>query len=66
MTLDEIKSWVEKIEPKDAHVVAGAILTGCDYLVTLDKKHLNNPTIQQHVNEVEIIAPKELLYKLAN
>lgn len=65
ITPAEIEPWLEQIEPKDAHVVAGAVLTQCDYLVTLDKKHLNNPIIQQRVTQIAqkivIIAPKELL-----
>lgn len=62
ITPEEIEPWLGQIEPKDAHVVAGAVLTQCDYLVTLDKKHLNHPSIQQRVTQTTIIAPKELLF----
>lgn len=33
----------------------------CDYLVTLDKKHLNNPSVKKKVSKIEIVSPKELL-----
>ena len=44
---DEIKPYTSIIEEKDCHVVAGAILTGSQYLVTLDKKHLDNQIIKE-------------------
>ena len=61
---DEIKPHLKTVEKKDAHVLAGAISTGCKYLVTLDKKHLNNPEVIQRVGQFVILAPKELLRKL--
>jgi putative PIN family toxin of toxin-antitoxin system len=57
----EIKPFLGLVDSRDAHVVAGAVLTGCDYLVTLDKKHLDNPTIKTKISQVKIVSPKELL-----
>lgn len=59
--LEEIKPYTSIVEEKDAHVVAGAIITNCDYLLTLDKKHLDNHDIKRRVKKVRIISPKEML-----
>lgn len=61
---DEIKPYINIIEEKDCHVVAGAILTGSKYLVTLDKKHLDNIAIKEKVKKVEIISPRDLLSRI--
>lgn len=61
LTSGEIESYSTVVDSDDAHVVAGAIIIGCDYLVTFDKKHLDNPTVKKKVRGVKIISPKELL-----
>lgn len=61
---DEIKPYKSIIEEKDCHVVAGAILTGSKYLVTLDKKHLDNQMIKEKIKKVRIISPGNLLIKI--
>ena len=40
ITIEEIAPYQGQIEAEDAHLIAGAKLTKCEYLVTLDKKHL--------------------------
>lgn len=65
ITLLEIKPYQNLIEPKDAHVVAGAVLTECDYLVTLDKKHLDNTSVKNSITQTKIVSPKDLLEVLA-
>ena len=60
----EIGPYRGVIEEKDCHVVAGAVLTNCQYLVTLDKKHLDNSIIKNKIKNVKIISPKELLRKI--
>ena len=62
ISLSEIEPYQSFVEKKDAHVVAGAILTNCDYLATLDKKHLNNTKIKKKISQVKILSPKELLH----
>jgi len=57
----EIKPFLDVVDKKNAHVVAGAILTGCDHLVTLDKKHLNNSSVKAKISKIKIISPKESL-----
>ena len=66
ITESEIKPFLDLVVEKDAHVVAGAVLTNCDYLVTLDRKHLYNPEIKKKVKEVEIVTPKDYLEKFVN
>jgi len=57
----EIGPFLGMVHPKDAHVIAGGILTGCNYLVTLDRKHLDNPSVKKKVGKIEILSPKEML-----
>lgn len=57
----EIKPFLDKVHIKDAHVIAGAVLSGCDFLVTLDKKHLNNPSVKRKIKQIKIVSPKKLL-----
>ncbi|MBI3384993.1 PIN domain-containing protein [Candidatus Gottesmanbacteria bacterium] len=61
----EIKPYASLVVRKDVHVIAGAILTNCDYLVTLDLKHLNNPSVKNSV-AVNIVSPKNLLSYLSH
>ena len=49
------------IQEKDQHVISGAIITHCDYLVTFDRKHLNNPATKKLFLEVKILSPQEML-----
>lgn len=60
----EIGPYRGVIDEKDCHVVAGAVLTNCQYLVTLDKKHLDNSVVRNKIKNVKIISPKELLKKI--
>ncbi len=58
----EIEPYLKLVDIDDAHVVAGANLTGCDYLVTLDKKHLLRDDIRQtFYKDIKIVSPKETL-----
>ncbi len=50
-------------DPKDTHVIAGAKLTKCKYLVTLDKKHLLQPNVRKKFKPLQIVSPKEFLEK---
>lgn len=61
ISLEEIKPYQDLIEKKDAHVVAGAVLTACDFLVTLDKKHLDNLKVKSFISQTKIVSPKEFL-----
>ncbi len=61
ITEKEIKPLTGLVNIKDAHVVAGALSTNCSYLVTLDKKHLDNPTVAKKIKNLKILSPKKLL-----
>lgn len=61
VTRTEIIPFRGIVEEKDAHVLAGAILTKCDYLVTLDKKHFLKEEVKKKVKNIKLIAPKEFL-----
>lgn len=52
------------VEEEDIHIVAGAKLTACDYLVTLNKKHLLKDEIRKIVKPLKVVSPKEYLEEL--
>jgi len=60
----EIKQFVDVVFQKDAHVLAGALLTNSDYLVSLDRKHIVKNEVKKKIEEIKIVLPKELLAKL--
>ena len=57
----EIKHYKTIVAAKDAHIVAGALFCKCEYLLTLDKKHLDNKGVKNKFSEVIITSPKEFL-----
>jgi predicted nucleic acid-binding protein len=68
ITLSETKPYAAIVHPKDAHVLAGANLTQSDYLVTLDKKHLNQPSVKSkfaHISALKILSPHQLVSLLS-
>ena len=42
---DQLQEMSGQVVTKDRHVVVSAIESGCDFLVTLDRKHLLIPSI---------------------
>lgn len=63
MTKLEIKPFIELVDASDAHLIAGSKLTGADFLVTLDKKHLLKEDIKNRFKPLKIVNPEELLRK---
>lgn len=61
ITEREIRPYIKIVVDKDAHVLAGTTLCKCDYLLTLDKKHLNNENVKEKFTEAIITSPKEFL-----
>lgn len=61
VTIDEIVSYQGMVNIEDAHLIAGANLTQCEYLVSLDKKHLLNESVRQQFLPLKIVPPKELI-----
>ena len=66
IAVDEITPYQNLIDPEDAHLIAGANLTKCEYLVTLDKKHLLRSDIQENFLPLRIVSPKELLEEIVS
>ena len=61
ITERETRPYLKIIVDKDAHVLAEATLCKCDYLLTLDKKHLNNEQIKERFTKAIITSPKKFL-----
>lgn len=66
ITMEEIAPYENLVDIEDAHLIAGANLTKCSHLVTLDKKHLLRSDIQKRFLPLAIISPGELLQKLVS
>lgn len=66
ITNEEIAPYHDQVDTEDAHLIAGAYLTKCTYLVTLDKKHLLRPDIQEKFLPLRIVSPKELLGEIVS
>jgi putative PIN family toxin of toxin-antitoxin system len=64
ITIGEIVPYQALVDVEDAHLLAGAVLTKCNYLVTLDKKHLLREDVQKRFLPLRIISPKELLEEI--
>ncbi len=45
-------------DPDDAHVLAGAVLSGADILLSLDKKHILAPNVGKTLRPMSIQSPK--------
>ncbi|MDZ7587224.1 MAG: putative toxin-antitoxin system toxin component, PIN family [Patescibacteria group bacterium] len=46
-------------DPHDAHVLAGAILTNVNFLLSLDKKHILTKRVKKHLFPIRVLAPKQ-------
>lgn len=64
ITVEDIAPYKDLIDAKDAHLIAGATLTECTHLVTLDKKHLLREDIQRKFLPLKIVSPKEILKEI--
>ena len=59
---NEITEYAQLIDRKDAHVLAGAIRSKANILLTLDRKHFKTPTLKNIKLPVAILSPKEFLH----
>jgi len=57
----DIEKYRYSIDIEDAHLVAGANLTKCDYLVSLDQKHVLRQDIKEQFLPLKIVSPGDLL-----
>ena len=64
ITTGEIEPYQGLVDIEDAHLIAGANLTRCRYLVTLDKKHLLRPDVQKRFLPLKIVSPGQLLEEI--
>lgn len=64
ISLQDIEPYQDTVDVEDAHLIAGANLTKCMYLVTLDKKHLLRPEVKERFLPLHIVSPKELLEEI--
>lgn len=64
VTKSEITPFINSVDITDAHLIAGAMLTNSNYLVSLDKKHLLKQEIKDKFKPLKIVSPKEFLLKL--
>ena len=64
VTQTEIEKVSGIVDSTDAHLLVGARGAACQYLLTLDKKHLLRSDIRKNVAPLRIVNPKELLKKL--
>ncbi len=63
-TLTERIKYHDIIHQKDAHVLAAALQGGCDYLITLDRKHFMTDKIHQAKLPIRILTPGDFLKSL--
>lgn len=57
----DYRSFGRIIREKDAHVLAAAVKSGSDYLITLDRKHFKTERIEKANLPIKIRTPKEFL-----
>jgi putative PIN family toxin of toxin-antitoxin system len=66
VALQEIEPYQHLIDPEDAHLIAGAVLTNCSHLVSLDKKHVLIDAVRTRFLPLKIVSPKDMLEELVN
>lgn len=64
VTQTEIKKVSGIVDLTDANLLVGALGSRCQYLVTLDKKHLLRSDVRKNVAPLRIVNPEGLLEKL--
>lgn len=55
--LDKFENVVEDID--DAPILAGAVVSGADFLVSLDKRHILRPEIKKRLRPMKVLPPRE-------
>lgn len=59
-TTKEKAEWSKVTSPKDTHVLAGAIKGKAHFLITLDRRHILKPSVQE-VFPIPILSPGDFL-----
>lgn len=55
-------------DPDDVHVLAGAVISGSDFLISLDKKHILTRRVKRFLKPIRVFSPKQFwqtLYQAA-
>lgn len=59
----EIKKFLKFINPDDAPILAAAVSSGADYLITWDKKHFIAPSVKSYTG-IKVVTPGDFLKEL--
>jgi len=62
-TAEETARCEKVINPKDAPILASAIKSSADFLLSLDKKHFFDSKVQEFTGKLKIIAPGDFVVK---
>lgn len=62
-SVEEISRCEKVINSKDAPMLAGAIKSKADFLLSLDKKHFFNSKVQKFTGKLKIITPGDFVIK---
>jgi predicted nucleic acid-binding protein len=57
---NDVAKYLTVINPNDAPILASAVISGADFLVTWDKKHFISKNIRVH-SSLKIVTPGEFL-----
>ena len=64
ISAEEEEAWADVVAPKDAHVLAAAVIGRANYLLTLDRKHLANDTLRAAVAPLQVLLPGEFIHRV--
>lgn len=63
-TIEEIVGAEEVIFAKDAPILASAIKSKVDFLITLDRKHFLNPLVEKFARPMKVVTPKDFILSM--
>lgn len=58
---EDLKLWEGFLDSKDVPVLAAAVKSGADFLLTLDRRHFLTPALQTRVKKIKILTPGDFL-----
>ena len=61
-----LSQYESMIHPKDVPVLAAAVQSKADFLITLDRRHFMTPELLKSVHSPAILSPGEFLLRLSN
>lgn len=60
--LEKFKSLTT--DPDDVHVIAGAVLSASDVLLSLDKKHITTHRVKRALKPIRVVSPRQFWQQL--